>query len=168
MHKSANTVVTCITVLALLSISCPSRIENVNVADAKPSEQDYSFVIWKIELPQQIQAGETVTVPVELLNNGKKEWSSNGEPYFISYHWRHPGGQYNSEMYWGEKTVLPTYVGSGELISVEMSIRAPEITKFFTLTIDVMRGRARDQETTFWFEERGQKTYDMLIEVVAQ
>jgi hypothetical protein len=151
--------------MASLSISCPPAVEDVNVREAIPSGIDYSFVIWRIDLPGKIPAGKTISVPVELLNNGNKPWLDDGEPYFLSYHWKHPGGQFNREMFWGLRTPIPTPVGAGELIDFEMKIAAPTEAKYYDITIDIVRGASNVREEVFWFEEGGWKTHDKRIEV---
>ncbi len=155
-------------VTTLFAISCPARVDDVNITEAKSSGIDYSFIVWKIDMPESLTAGETALVPVELINNGKKAWGNEVGPYFLSYHWKHPGGQFDGEMFWGEKTELPTPIGPGEVVSVEMAVKAPQAPKFYVITIDIMRDRETDRQTGFWFEERGWKTFDMLIEVAAR
>jgi hypothetical protein len=153
---------------AALSISCPPAVEDVNVREAISSGLDYSFALWRVELPDEMTAGATIRVPIELLNNGGKPWFDEGEPYFLSYHWKHPGGQFNREMFWGERTPIPTPVGTGELIRLEMVIKAPPEPKYYDITIDLVRGAGTEREEVFWFEEGGCHTFDRRIEVIGQ
>jgi len=153
---------------ALLATSCPSSIEDVNVREAKASGLDYSFVVWRASLPAEMPAGELVGVPVEILNNGRNAWLDDGEPFFLSYHWKHPGGQFNSSMFWGERTPLPGPVGPGEIVSLEMKILAPAQAKYYDLTIDMVRGASRVRNEVFWFEEGGWQTFNRRIKVSGQ
>jgi hypothetical protein len=153
----------------LILIACPARIEEVNLSDARPSEVDYSFVIWTHEIPDKIPAGQVTTASITLINNGRLPWISTGEkPYALSYHWKHPGGRFNSDMFWGERTLLPPVVGTGEMVTVDFAIVPPAQAKYYDLTIDIVRGKGRERDKASWFEELGWMTYNIRLEVVEQ
>ncbi len=166
--KPSYKILTALAATALLATSCPSRVEDVNVREAEASGIDYSFVVWKIELPEEMTAGGEISVPVEILNNGKSAWPDDGEPFFLSYHWKHPGGQFNREMFWGERTLLPGPVGPGEIVAVEMKIAAPSQAKYYDITIDIVRGASLEREEVFWFEEGGWPTFNKRMKVSGQ
>lgn len=154
-----------IAALALASLSCPAVLEDVNVEQARPSGIDYSFAVWRIEMPEKLPAGRLVRIHVELINNGRRAWlRDSGDPYFLSFHWKHPGGRI--ERFWGERTPLPTPVGPGEIVAVEMALRTPEVPKYYDITIDIVRGLGEDRDSVYWFEEHGWRTHDLRVEVV--
>ena len=164
--KSARTAAA-LTAAALLCTSCPAQIEDVNVAGAVQSDIDYSFVVWRIDLPASIPAGQMLRLPVQILNNGRKAWKGEDAPYFLSYHWKHPGGQFNSEMFWGARTPLPDAVGQGEIFALELLVTAPADPKYYDLIIDVVRGDGFERGEVYWFEEGGGQTHDVRLKVVA-
>lgn len=155
-------------VLALSAVGCGQRPENLDLAAAHPSGQDYSFAVWKAEIPAKLPAGAVTMARVSLINNGSKPWiSTEDQPYSLSYHWKHPGGRFTSDMFWGERSPLPAYVGIGEMVTVEFAIRAPEMAKYYDITLDIVRGKGRDRNSVAWFEELGWHTFDLRLEVVA-
>ena len=162
----------CLLFLALFVLfltGCPAQIDTINKTDAHPANSNYSFVVWKHEIPEKLPAGMTITVPMTIINNGLKAWESTPDkPYFVSYHWKHPGGRFNAEMFWGLRSPLPEFVGSGELVNIEFQLNVPEVAKYYDLTIDIVQGTSFVREEVSWFEELGWKTYDLRLEAVAE
>ena len=156
-----------LTAMAMFCLACPSQMGNENIGEASPSENEYSFVIWEGKFPKKMPAGSQVTVPVTLLNNGSKPWdTSGGKPFLLSYHWKHPGGSFDSNMFWGIKTPLPPYVGVSELIKVDMVIKTPAKAKYYDLVVDIIRGDSMIRDEVIWLEEETGKAYEMRVEVV--
>ena len=154
-------------VLAVITTSCPQTIEDVNVREAASSGLDYSFVIWRSELPEEMPAGATTTAKVEILNNGLQAWDDATGPFYLSYHWKHPGGQFDREMFWGARTPLPSPVLPGQIVSVEMTIIALGAPKTYDLVIDVVRGDGYDEGSCYWFESGGWHTFNKRLRVLA-
>jgi hypothetical protein len=159
---------------AVSSLSCPSKMDDVNVREALPGGVDYSFVVWRIDLPEILPAGRELEVPVELINNGLRAWESEpGKRFRLSYHWKHPGGRLVADMFFGEQTPLPAFVFPGEMLKLDMHIKTPETPKFYDIVIDIVRvetGREHDRQSAFWFEEhdkRKKQAFDRRVEVVA-
>lgn len=159
--------VSALAVLAVTTTSCPQTLEDVNVGEASSSGLDYSFVLWRGDFPDKIPAGSTATARVELLNNGLEPWDNATGPFFLSYHWKHPGGQFDREMFWGARTPLPSPVIPGQIVTVEMVIIAPETPKTYDLVVDVIRGDGYDEATCFWFESGGWHTFNSRVMVLA-
>ena len=154
---------------ALLLPACTPQIGSENVGAAQRSDIDYSFVIWQIEMPAKLPAGEITEVPVTLINTGNSPWIGTEEkPFFLSYHWKHPGGRFNSDMFWGERTELPRRVGTGQMVTVNMIVKAPEQAKYYDIVIDIVHGRGRERSAVSWFEETGWRTHNLRVEAVAQ
>lgn len=162
-------------ILIFTTISCPSRVDDVNVREAFPSGIDYSFVIWEIDLPRTLTAGQETEFEVELLNNGLKPWTAeHGFQYFISYHWKHPSGKFTDKMFNGLRTPLPTPVHPGEMIKIDMKVMAPDSPKFYDIVIDIVRAEndsADEKKPAYWFEshdERNKPAFDKRIDVVSR
>lgn len=157
-----------LTAIVMVCLGCPAEMGQENIGEAKPHANKFNFIVWKAEFPKEIVVDSEITVPVILLNNGTEAWDvSKDKPLFLSYHWKHPGGRFDSKMFWGLKNPLPAYVGVNELIEVEMKIKAPDKPKYYDLIVDIVRGNSEIRDEVSWFEEAGGKTCDIRLEVLA-
>ena len=160
---------------AVFTASCNPGVDDVNVRGAVDSGVEYSFVIWRADIPERLEAGGETELEVSLINNGRKEWKKGDSfSYCLSYHWKHPGGRYDNEMFWGLQTPLPEAVYPGEMVEVKMKVKAPAIPKLYDIVIDIVRvesGKERDGESAFWFEvhdESKKQAFDRRIDIVSR
>lgn len=153
-------------IAAVLLASCGEQFSPYETKSLRFTSKPYAFAIIKENIPREIGPGESGSGPVTLINTGSQPWDSReGKPFFLSYHWKHPGGQFSGNMFWGVRTQLPEYVAPGEVITVDMNITALEQAKYYDLTIDIVRGAENIREETEWFEELGWKTHNLRVEV---
>lgn len=155
-----------LTALALFCLACPAQMGDENIGEAKPHDNNFNFALWKADIPVKMAVDTEVIVPVTILNNGTQPWDSSlDKPMFLSYHWKHPGGGFDSKMFWGIKTPLPPYVGVSELVQVEMKIKTPAKAKYYDLIVDIVKGDSEIRNEVVWLEELDGRTYDIRVEV---
>ncbi|MEO6456973.1 MAG: O-antigen ligase family protein [Chloroflexia bacterium] len=99
-----------------------------------------------------LAAGEVVTVPVMLRNEGPMTWQAERVPSVnLSYHWKNSGEGEDSAFYAvfeGERTSLPHDVAPGESVIVEAIVQAPPEPGDYLLEWDLV------QERVAWFYEK--------------
>ncbi|HUP27246.1 MAG TPA: O-antigen ligase family protein [Chloroflexia bacterium] len=99
-----------------------------------------------------LSAGEVVTVPVTLRNEGPMVWQAERVPAVdLSYHWKNAGEGPDAQYYAvfeGERTRLPADVAPGGTVSVEAIVRAPAKPGNYLLEWDLV------QERVAWFYEK--------------
>ncbi len=99
-----------------------------------------------------LNAGEVVTVPVTLRNEGPMTWQAERVPVVsLSYHWRNANEDQNSAFYAvfeGVRTSLPHDVGPGQSVTVEAIVQAPPKPGDYLLEWDLV------QERVAWFYEK--------------
>ena len=92
--------------------------------------------------------GETVTVPVEVVNTGVRTWSASGDrPFALSYHMVQDDG--TSVTYDGQRTSLPGDVHPGGAVGLQASLLAPLDPGAYVVQWDAL------QESVTWFSWTG-------------
>jgi O-antigen ligase len=105
----------------------------------------YGATLTAPPLPQ-LAAGEAVTVPVTLSNDGQMTWSATGVlPVHVSYHWLSPDGSVYL-VFEGLRTQLPHDVSPGETLSVNAIVQAPPQPGDYRLQWDLVH------ESVTWFQ----------------
>ncbi len=95
-----------------------------------------------------LYAGNYITVPVTVRNDGPMLWHSDRAPVVhFSYHWRQ-AGKSDYTIFEGERTPLPRDVGPGESVSVEALVLAPPKSGTYQLEWDLV------QEDVTWFYQK--------------
>jgi len=117
---------------------------------------DYS-VRWLTALvPQEISAGQQLSVPVSLANEGNLEWPAEGyTPVRIGYRWLDGSGQevVSRELH----SPLPRDVKPGEQVTAEVSLLAPTTPGVYTLRLDLV------WENFSWLSRKGAATRDIQV-----
>jgi len=152
-------------VAALVVTSCPAGQQDVKIRDIPAAGSDYSFALLSAPVPDVLVASSRVKIPVRLVNSGRRDWlGATGCEYYLSYHWRHPGGRSLGEMYWGLRTPLPTPVGAGQIIQLEMDLAAPGRPKFYDLAIDIVKIPAGgNTDGAVWLGEQPSGTFRVEV-----
>jgi hypothetical protein len=108
-----------------------------------------------------LQAGQWITVPVSLRNDGRMNWEAAGVlPIHLSYHWMSA----EEEVYLqfdGARTPLPHDVAPGETISVLAIVRAPVQPGNYRLQWDMVH------ENVTWFDRKEGMTAEVRAYTVA-
>ena len=92
--------------------------------------------------------GETVTVPVEVVNTGVRTWSASGDrPFALSYHMVQDNG--TSVTYDGQRTSLPGDVHPGGAVGLQARLLAPLDPGAYVVQWDAL------QESVTWFSWTG-------------
>jgi hypothetical protein len=111
-------------------------------------------------------AGQTVRQSIDATNPSGHRWSALGRgantfdrAVRLSYHWLSAAGE--TVVLDGLRTELPHDLLPGEHVEVRVAIRAPEEPGRFVLRLTMV------QEGIAWFDERGARTLDLPVDVVA-
>ena len=119
-------------------------------------ENDRSWYNYSLEQQgsfPSISAGDVVTVPVSLTNDGPMTWNAHRVPQVhLSYHWRKPGADVYAA-FEGLRTALPGDVKTGETVQVEAVVRAPSRAGDYVLEWDLV------QENVTWFYEKSRQRF---------
>jgi len=92
--------------------------------------------------------GETVTVPVNVVNTGARTWSASGDrPFALSYHMVQDDG--TSVTYDGQRTSLPADVHPGGAVGLQARLVAPLDPGAYVVQWDAL------QESVTWFSWTG-------------
>jgi O-antigen ligase len=92
-----------------------------------------------------LSAGEVVTVPLTLLNNGQMTWPAGGVlPVNVSYHWL-SATEEEYLVFDGVRTALPHDISPGETVSVNAIVQAPPQPGDYRLQWDLVH------ENVTWF-----------------
>jgi hypothetical protein len=115
---------------------------------AEHLEADVFAAEWtRVELPPRWTAGETVTVPVRVVNRSGAAWTAaGGARVKLSYHWRTPAGEFVVRD--GERSELPLPLAPGRAAAVALRVRAPERAGSYVLELEPVF------EHVAWFAER--------------
>lgn len=107
----------------------------------------------------QMKVDAVIKLPVYLRNTSNFIWSSQAEnPVVFSYHWLDVN---EKVLVWdGERTDLPSPVPPQASISLNATIKAPDIPGKYTLRLTMV------QEGVAWFDEEAAKTEDIVVTVV--
>jgi hypothetical protein len=91
------------------------------------------------QTPEQLQAGQTLTVRLEMQNMGKKTWTgARPNPFRIGYHWFDAQGNL-----WGQprdddrRTDVPNDVAPGQSLTIDANLVAPRTPGRYTLAWDL-------------------------------
>ncbi len=105
----------------------------------------HAFTVVSERLPQVLDAGAVVEVPVELRNDGSLTWRPSDRIH-LAYHWRDDRG---AVAVWdGDRSVLPGDVPPGETVALVARVRAPVKPGIYTLQWDMVH------ELVCWFAEQ--------------
>ena len=125
----------------------------------------YSNSITAQTLPA-LSAGEVVTVPVTLRNEGPMTWQAERVPTVnLSYHWKNAEVGEDSAFYAvfeGVRTPLPHDVRPGESVTVDAIVQAPPKPGDYLLEWDLV------QERVAWFYEKTKKRIEPTPHRVAE
>jgi hypothetical protein len=92
------------------------------------------------EVPE-LAAGDWVTVPVTLRNDGPMVWQASGAlPVHVSYHWLSDDKK-TALVFEGARTPLPRDVGPGESVEVQATLLAPPKPGAYYLQWDLVHER---------------------------
>jgi O-antigen ligase len=95
-----------------------------------------------------IYAGEYVTVPVTVRNEGPMLWKAERSPFVhLSYHWRQEG-KADYVIFDGVRSRLPRDVGPNESVTVQAVVAAPPKPGTYVLEWDLV------QEDVAWFFQK--------------
>jgi phosphoglycerol transferase MdoB-like AlkP superfamily enzyme len=119
----------------------PTPVEPVAVQIAV----SHAFSIVDLDLPRWLWAGDEVTVPVRLRNDGTRTWQPQDQVN-VSYHWFATGG--DVLVFEGVRTPLPAAVAMGETVDLGLCVQAPQHTGKLLLAIDLV------EEGVCWFSQR--------------
>jgi hypothetical protein len=112
--------------------------------------------------PSRLNAGQTVTVPITVKNNGAIPWTPGGEhPFRLGYRY------YRNRriLALGEekdlRTEVPQAVGEGETVTINVRIALPDQPGNYTLEMDVVH------EGVTWLKEQGSPVLTRWLTVEA-
>jgi FkbM family methyltransferase len=93
------------------------------------------------QLPDSVQVGERLELPVRLTNRGRTWWSSHfaTHPIYAAYHWLDGDGSYLVRG--GLITELPQAVGPGRSTSLNLTVEAPSRPGDHLLVITLVQDR---------------------------
>lgn len=104
----------------------------------------------------QAKRGETIKLPVRIMNQTNEHWASIGKhPVTLSYRWYEAGRMLGIE---GLRTLVPT-VKPGEEVSLDAQIEIPKEGTDLTLKLSLV------QEGVAWFFTRGAATLDIPVKL---
>lgn len=114
------------------------------------------------DTPTTMVAGETTLVSIEVENQGKAGWTTNGpRPIRIGYRWYNSSGQqYIQSGYTQIRSGLPRDVGPRQKVRVLASLTAPSAPGTYVLHWDMVH------ENVTWFSQQGEKTLNVLVRVL--
>jgi len=111
-------------------------------------ERDLYEVDWgRCDPPKQVVAGQTFSIPVELINRSEFAWPAQGPTRItLSYHWLDAqGNRLQVDELRGD---LPRDVPPARSVSVDLTVAAPLQPGRYTLTLDPVRERVS------WFSQQ--------------
>jgi hypothetical protein len=98
------------------------------------------------------------TARVTVENAGSASWRSDGAGGLqLSYHWLDPIG--NPIVWDGIRTPLPTVVGPGSSLTVDVTVQAPRPPGRYRLAFDLV------EEHRFWLQELGCSPLELEVDV---
>jgi hypothetical protein len=101
--------------------------------------------------------GQTITIPVTIMNPSNEQWASNGKyPVHLSYKWFDSGRLLDIE---GIRTMLPRPVNPGQGISFDARVEVPKYRNNLTLQLTLV------QEGVAWFITRGATPLVIEVEI---
>jgi hypothetical protein len=106
-------------------------------------------------------AGQTVTVPVIVTNNGSGVFPTNSSfPVNLGYHWNDSAGR--AVVWDGARTKLPADLGPGQSVTLQATVAAPTNPGTYSLRFDLV------QEGVSWFSLKGAAPTDFTVNVAGQ
>lgn len=112
------------------------------------SEAGWYQATYSAPMEATAQAGDSLVVPVEVVNAGVRAWDVGGnQPFVLSYHLRKSNGLMIE--YDGVRTPLPQRVAPGERLSLQAVIRTPDVAGQYLVEWDML------QENVIWFSAKG-------------
>lgn len=107
---------------------------------------------------------QEVVLPISLLNNGvgqipSKPQADGNSQVFVTYHWFRESGE--TAVWDGVRTSLPKDIKKGQVVDVQLAIKAPAEPGKYVLVVDLV------QEGVLWFADTGSQTAKMnyVIEI---
>jgi hypothetical protein len=118
-------------------------------------------VAWlSVEVPSQGMAGETVTFPVRVRNDGALTWPPAGDhPVNLTYKWLDADG--NVVVADGLRTPIGQEVAPLEAINLDAKVQFPANPGQYILRMDMVH------EFVVWFHWKGSPIYDAAVDVQA-
>ncbi len=118
-------------------------------------------VTWlSVEAPSQGVAGETVTFPVRVRNEGALTWPPTGDhPVNLTYKWLDADG--NVVVADGLRTPIGQEVAPLETIDLDARVQLPANAGQYILRMDMVH------EFVVWFHWKGSPVYDAAVDVQA-
>jgi len=112
------------------------------------------------ETPKRMAAGQSMQVPVTIINTGTDTWSKGGSnPFRLSYHWYDQSG---ANVVWdGLRTDLTKDVAPGDQVTLDAKVTAPTGPGSYTLKWDMLK------EGAYWFSWKNIATGDYTVNVNA-
>lgn len=138
----------------------PSIQASVASVSAQPLT-NFSQRITASNLPHQMKVGEAVVLPITITNTGTQMWPADGtdSPKLVdfSYRWFDNKGKFVSNT---SVTILHNLV-PGESLATKVEIKAPEQAGNYVLRLGMV------QETIAWFDDKGGKSLNAPVTIIA-
>jgi hypothetical protein len=132
--------------LLLIGLSATVLLVNPTARLRLSTETEQAWYQVQYESPETVQAnaGQLLSVPVQITNVGQRSWSPDGELSFaLSYHLTDNNG--STVTYDGERSPLLADVAPGDTAIVPGLIRAPDVPGQYVVEWDMV------QESVTWF-----------------
>jgi hypothetical protein len=110
-------------------------------------------------VPHTMRAAQSITVPVNVLNQGQVTWSPAGtRPYYLSYHWLYPSNRV--AVFAGRNSALPADVPPGHFQTIFARVQAPARAGRYLLVWDMV------QQGVTWFSLKSGTYQTQLVSIV--
>jgi hypothetical protein len=102
-------------------------------------------------------AGETISIPIEVVNTGHLAWRPGKNPFALSYHLMSKDGQLLR--FDNPRSTFPEEMQPGRGHQCELSVRVPDTSDCYRLEIDMV------WEGVLWFKDQGVEalTIDLVV-----
>lgn len=128
----------------------------------RPPSPPYAIDYQSHNTPAQMQAGQTISVSLNIKNSGGKTWLAEGvNQVRLGYHWYYPDLRPLPGHLWSDlRTALPHNIAPGQTIVLQASVGAPSAPGDYILKWDMV------EEMVTWFAWQGVSTLDAAISAV--